>query len=63
MINRADKAALVPVQKVHSLAGIYTGVYNKIIKSARYPIIFPLSLSTSEVSEIDVYTDQNPEFF
>ena len=26
MINRADKAALVPVQKIHSLAGIYTGV-------------------------------------
>ena len=27
MINRADKAALLPVQKIHSLAGIYTGVY------------------------------------
>ena len=26
MINRADKAALLPVQKIHSLAGIYTGV-------------------------------------
>ena len=26
MINRADKAALLPVQKNHSLAGIYTGV-------------------------------------
>ena len=23
MINRADKAALLPVQKIHSLAGIY----------------------------------------
>ena len=28
MINRADKAALLPVQKIHSLAGIYTGVYS-----------------------------------
>ena len=27
MINRADKAALLAVQKIHSLAGIYTGVY------------------------------------
>ena len=27
MINRADKAALLPVQKNHSLAGIYTGVF------------------------------------
>ena len=27
MINRADKAALLPVQKIHSLVGIYTGVY------------------------------------
>ena len=27
MMNRADKAALLPVQKIHSLAGIYTGVY------------------------------------
>ena len=26
MINRADKAALLPVQKIHSLAGIYTRV-------------------------------------
>ena len=26
MINRVDKAALLPVQKIHSLAGIYTGV-------------------------------------
>ena len=29
MINRADKAALLPVQKIHSLAGIYTGVFRK----------------------------------
>ena len=27
MINRADKAALLSVQKIHSLAGIYTGVF------------------------------------
>ena len=27
MINRTDKAALLPVQKIHSLAGIYTGVH------------------------------------
>ena len=26
MMNRADKASLLPVQKIHSLAGIYTGV-------------------------------------
>ena len=31
MINRADKAALLPVQKIHSLAGIYTGVYRPIL--------------------------------
>ena len=30
MINRADKAALLPVQKIHSLAGIYTGVFGRI---------------------------------
>ena len=30
MINRADKEALLPVQKIHSLAGIYTGVYKNI---------------------------------
>ena len=30
MINRADKAALLPVQKIHSLAGIYTGVNKRL---------------------------------
>ena len=34
MINRADKAALLPVQKIHSLAGIYTRV-NRL--PAKYP--------------------------
>ena len=33
MMNRADKAALLPVQKIHSLAGIYTGVISKIPNS------------------------------
>ena len=34
MINRADKAALLPVQKIHSLAGIYTGVYTQTFNKA-----------------------------
>ena len=33
MIYRADKAALLPVQKIHSLAGIYTGVLCQFVKS------------------------------
>ena len=36
MINRADKAALLPVQKIHSLAGIYTRVYTLMCNSATY---------------------------
>ena len=40
MVNRADKAALLPVQKIHSLAGIYTGVLKHCILGTSYRSLY-----------------------